>query len=126
MANKIVPYQKHLKQLARKLRKESTLSEALLWKRLRRRALGVEFHRQVPVGAYIVDFYCHELRLAIEIDGSSHDSEEAQAHDRGRQEILEDCGLEFIRFCDRDVKVNMEGVVSALVMKVAELWGEKG
>lgn len=64
-----------LKQLARELRKNSTLSEVLLWDELNKKKLGFEFHRQVPIKNYIVDFFCHELMLAIEVDGSSHDSE---------------------------------------------------
>jgi very-short-patch-repair endonuclease len=54
------------------LRKNGTLSEVLLWKKIKGKALGVEFHRQVPLLEHIVDFYCHELGLAIEIDGASH------------------------------------------------------
>ena len=69
MKNKIIPYNPKLKDLARKLRKESTLSETLLWKQIKNKSLGVEFHRQVPLDNFIVDFYCHELMLAIEIDG---------------------------------------------------------
>ena len=76
--NKLIPYNPALRQLSRKLRKESTFSEILLCQKIKWKALGVEFHRQVPVNKYIVDFYCHELMLAIEIDGSSHDSVDAQ------------------------------------------------
>ena len=72
MTNKIIPYNPVLKELARRLRGKNTLCEFVLWKHIRKRALGVEFHRQVPILEYIVDFYCHELRLAIEVDGSIH------------------------------------------------------
>lgn len=73
MRNKIIPYKPHLKEYARTLRKNSTIYEIILWKHIRRRALGVQFHRQVPMLNYIVDFYCHEIGLAIEIDGHIHD-----------------------------------------------------
>ena len=73
MKNKIIPYNPKLKEFARQLRKNSTLSEVLLWEKLKQRSMGVQFHRQVPLLEYIVDFYCHELQLAIEIDGVSHD-----------------------------------------------------
>ena len=73
MKNKIIPYNPKLKELARELRKNSTLSEVLLWIKIKGKAMGVEFHRQVPIDNFIVDFYCHELMLTIEIDGSSHD-----------------------------------------------------
>lgn len=60
MANKIIPYRSDLKFLARELRKNSTLAEVILWQSIKKRALGVQFHRQVPMVNYIVDFYCHE------------------------------------------------------------------
>jgi len=122
--NKIIPYNSKLKMLARKLRKEMTLSEVLLWQEIRRKRLGVEFHRQVPIDEYIVDFYCHELFLAIEIDGSSHVFDEVQINDIKRQERLESLGVRFIRFDDLDVKRNMQEVVRQLVLKVEELRGQ--
>lgn len=121
MPNQLIPYNKALKQLARKLRNESTLSEVLLWKQIKCKALGCEFHRQVPIGNYIVDFYCHELRLAIEIDGVTHENEQALAKDALRQQTLEACGVHFIRFSDSDIKRNVEGVVRALQLFIREL-----
>jgi len=76
MKNKIIPYNPKLKELARELRKNSTLSEVLLWLKIKGKVMGVEFHRQVPIDNFIVDFYCHELMLAIEIEGSSHDEKQ--------------------------------------------------
>ncbi len=122
--NKIIPYNPNLKKLARKLRKEMTLSEVLLWQEIRRKRLGVEFHRQVPIDNYIVDFYCHEIFLAIEIDGSSHVFDEVQVNDVKRQERLESLGVRFIRFDDLDVKRNMQEVVRQLVLKVGQLRGQ--
>ena len=90
MKNKIIPYNPKLKELARELRKNSTLSEVLLWLKIKGKAMGVEFHRQVPIDNFIVDFYCHELMLAIEIDGNSHDDK--QDYDQNRQQILENFG----------------------------------
>jgi len=70
---KLIPYNPKLKQLARKLRNKSTKSEVLLWNYLKGKQIkGFDFHRQKPIGNYIVDFYCSELLLAIEIDGESH------------------------------------------------------
>lgn len=117
--NEIIPYEPHLKQLARELRKNSTLSEVLLWMKIKNKALGVEFHRQVPILSYIVDFYCHELLLAIEIDGKSHDDKEEQ--DRIRQEKMENQGVEFIRFQDIDIKKNMNAVLNELIYKIEEI-----
>jgi very-short-patch-repair endonuclease len=118
MQNKIIPYNPKLKDLARKLRKESTLSEVLLWKKIKGKALGIEFHRQVPIDEFIVDFYCHELRLAIEIDGCSHD--EKFEYDLKRQEKLESLGVGFLRFNDMDVKRDMYKVIRAIEDRIAD------
>jgi len=117
--NKIIPYNPLLKQRARELRKKSTLSEVLLWNRIKNKTLGYEFHRQLPLDQFIVDFYCHELMLAIEIDGSSHD--ERYKYDEHRQNKLQNYGIRFIRFNDLDVKKNMNGVISALKDKLNEI-----
>jgi len=106
-------YNPKLKSLARNLRNKSTLSEVLLWNRLKsRQFLGYQFTRQKPIGEYIVDFYCPKLKLAIEVDGDSH-SEKTEA-DSIRQKKLESMGLNVLRFYDRDVKRNIEGVASVI------------
>ncbi|MBN1408829.1 MAG: endonuclease domain-containing protein [Calditrichaceae bacterium] len=117
--NKIIPYNPSLKYRARELRKNSTLSEVLLWKQIKGKALGYEFHRQVPIDQFIVDFYCHELLLAIEIDGSSHNDK--FEYDKERQFKLENLGVEFIRFNDSDVKQNMAAVLTMLADKINEI-----
>jgi very-short-patch-repair endonuclease len=114
----IIDYERYLKELARKLRQNMTLGEVLLWQRLKRKQIGgYDFDRQRPIDRYIVDFYCKDLKLAIEIDGSSHDGEEAKINDEIRQERLESLGVRFLRFTDADVKRNMEMVVGSI-----ELW----
>jgi very-short-patch-repair endonuclease len=118
MKNKIIPYNPKLKELAKELRKNSTLSEVLLWLKIKGKTMGVEFHRQVPIDNFIVDFYCHELMLAIEIDGSSHDDK--QDYDQNRQLILENLGVKFIRFSDIDVKQKMGWVLEELMICVEE------
>ena len=119
MKNKIIPYNPKLKEYARELRKNSTLSEVLLWKNIKNKALGVQFHRQVPMLEYIVDFYCHELMLAIEIDGDSHLYK--YEYDIKRQGDLEQQGVIFLRFSDLDVKQNMFSVGLSLEQVVNEL-----
>ena len=119
MRTKIIPYNSKLKRLARKLRKNSTLSEILLWKQIKGKKLGCEFHRQVPIDNYIVDFYCHELNLVIEIDGDSHNY--FGENDIIRQEKLEMFGIKFIRFNDKFVKKDMDGVLRLLKIKIDEL-----
>ncbi|MCL5127560.1 endonuclease domain-containing protein [Algibacter sp. L4_22] len=109
MRNKIIPYHPKLKLLARQLRKNSTLPEVLLWQKIKQRAYGVQFHRQVPMLNYITDFYCHEIGLAVEIDGSSHDH--SFLYDAKRQGELEAYGVTFLRFSNEEVKMNMFSVL---------------
>ncbi len=100
--------------MARELRKNFTLGEALLWKEISKRRLGVQFHRQVPVHEYILDFYCHELKLAIELDGSSHDTTDQKEKNLIRDYDLEQLGIKVIRIDDLDVKRNMDSVIRFL------------
>ena len=109
--NPILPYNPKLKPLARKLRNNMTYGEILLWQKLRRRQMGFQFHRQVPILEYIVDFYCHELRLAIEVDGSTHRHPEVSAEDLERQSEIEKLGVRFLRFEDRRIKKDLDGVL---------------
>ncbi len=108
----IIPYDKGLREKARYLRNNSTLSEVLLWQKIKGKALGVQFHRQVPMLHFIVDFYCYSLQLAIEIDGSSHNNK--QDYDARRQTMLEEQGVRFIRFTNTDVKKDMPSVLKKL------------
>ena len=113
MKNKIIPYKPYLKDLAKQLRQNSTLSEVILWKELKsRQLLGYDFDRQKPLDSFIVDFYCKELQLAIEVDGDSHDySFEA---DSKRQAALEELGVRFLRFDDREVKQELSNVLRTI------------
>ena len=115
----IIPYNPKLREFARYLRNNSTLSEVLLWKEIKNKALGVEFKRQVPILDYIVDFYCQELKLAIEVDGHIHDFRYVE--DKVRQEQIEQRGITFIRFSNEDIKTNMFSVVLSLESKIDEL-----
>jgi len=117
--NIIIPYNPELKEYARYLRNNSTLSEILLWKQIKGKAMGVEFHRQVPVDEFILDFYCHELMLAIEIDGNSHDFR--YDTDAKQQGILENLGVSFIRFTDNEIKKEMFNVLLQLQQKIEEI-----
>lgn len=110
-----------MREVARQLRKEMPLSEVLLWQQLRNRKLGVQFHRQVPMEVFVVDFYCHELMLAIEVDGCSHENPQQAASDDERQRRLKAYGVEFIRIDDVDVKQNLDGVVRYIAGKVDKM-----
>ncbi|RRA89867.1 endonuclease domain-containing protein [Paenimyroides viscosum] len=112
MRNKIIPYNPKLKEYARYLRNNSTLAEVLLWQNIKQNAYDFQFHRQVPMLDYIVDFYCHELMLVIEIDGNSHEFK--YEYDAKRQGRLEKYGLKFIRFTDAQIKNEMFSVLLML------------
>lgn len=105
-----LPYNGNLIQRARELRNNSTLSEVLLWKELKgRQRKGFDFDRQRVIGNYILDFYCKDLMLAIEIDGSSHNNKHEQ--DANRQIVVENYGVSFLRFPDIKVKTDMPNVL---------------
>jgi len=112
-ARRIIPYNPKLKALSRKLRSNSTLAEVLLWNQLKNRQVhGYRFLRQRPIDNFIVDFFCHELMLVIEIDGQTHDHRIAE--DATRQRRLELLGITVLRFLDIDVKRNLAGVMTSI------------
>ena len=104
------------------LRKNSTLAENILWKKLRDRKLfHVKFRRQHPIDKFIVDFYCHEIKLVIEIDGEIHETDEAKEYDSSRQSHLEDLGLTVIRFSNHEVIFEMDSVLCRISGIISEL-----
>ncbi len=110
---KIIPYRKELVSIAKKLRKNSTPGEIELWKGLKKKQiLGYDFDRQKPIHKYIVDFYCKDLNLAIEIDGRSHDFK--IGYDQVRQQELENLGVSFLRFSESDAKNYTQSVLTKL------------
>jgi very-short-patch-repair endonuclease len=89
---------------ARRLRRAMTLPEAILWRELRRRTLaGFRFRRQHPVGPYVLDFYCPEARLALEVDGAAHDNPTRAAQDEHRTAWLAERGIRVLRLPARNV-----------------------
>jgi very-short-patch-repair endonuclease len=112
MRRKIIPYNPKLKELARKLRNNSTKSEIALWQELKgKRIHGYDFHRQKPLLNYIADFYCYELKLVLELDGYTHQFEEVQIKDDQKQSELENIGLTVIRFQDNEIFNDMNNVL---------------
>ena len=96
-----------LKINSRELRKNQTDAERLLWHHLRtRRFYNFRFRRQQVIGSYIVDFYCSEAKLIIELDGGQHALEEALLYDQERTAVLNACGCKVIRFWNNDVIKN--------------------
>ncbi|MFI5144520.1 MAG: endonuclease domain-containing protein [Ignavibacteria bacterium] len=115
MKKRIIPYNPKLKELAKKLRKQGILSEVLLWNELKgKKMMGYDFHRQKPIDIYIVDFFCEELNLVIEIDGGSHNDEERVEYDKRRQEKLESFNLTLLRFFDSDVRNGLDDVLEII------------
>ena len=103
------------KAFRKQLRNSLTAAEASLWKCLQRRQLdGKKFRRQVSFGRYIVDFYCPECRLVIELDGAPHFGPNSHEYDQLRTEYLEKAGLRIIRFENQDVRDNIEFVLEAI------------
>ena len=91
----------------RRLRQEQTYFEKIVWMYLRnRKMLGCKFRRQYSIDRYVVDFYCPELKLAVEIDGSVHEVEENKQNDRERQSYIESYGIEFLRIKNEELLGN--------------------
>jgi very-short-patch-repair endonuclease len=110
-----LPFNKDLKGFARDLRKNMTETEVFLWNRIRRRQLyGYQFYRQKNIGNYIVDFYCSAAKLVIELDGGQHYSESGIIRDKQRDDYLSSLGLQILRFSDREVFKNIEGIVEKI------------
>ena len=100
---------------ARDLRKPLTPAEQQLWQALRNRRVGnAKFRRQHPVSHYIVDFYCHEPLLVIEVDGDVHLDEDVQSYDKQRQQHLESLGLTVLRFTNEEVLGELTHVLNTI------------
>jgi very-short-patch-repair endonuclease len=116
MKRKIIPYNPILKERARSLRKNMTFSEVILWNEIKNGKIrGYDFDRQRPVGNYILDFYCKDLQLALEVDGLTHHDEEVIKNDKIRQGNLEALGICFLRFDALLVLNKVEGAVRDII-----------
>jgi len=93
----------NLKDRRKQLRDNSTEAEKILWQRLRNNKLGFKFFRQYSIDGYVLDFYCPEKRLGIEIDGGYHRSENAKIYDLYRTRYIEAYGIKVIRFWNSDI-----------------------
>jgi len=108
-------YGKNLKTLSRQLRINSTDAEKLLWSKIRKKQIkDYQFFRQKPIGNYIVDFYCKDANLAIEIDGGQHYENENIEADKRKDKFLENLGLRIIRFTNLDILKNINSVVEKI------------
>lgn len=121
MRREIIPYNPKLKELARQLRNNSTKSEIRLWQYLKgKQMMGYDFHRQKPLLNFIADFFCHELKLVIELDGYTHQFEEVIAKDEMKQSELEEIGLTVLRFTDEEVMKDINNVLRTIEIYIEE------
>jgi very-short-patch-repair endonuclease len=111
----MLPYRRGLTPVVRKLRRNLTDAERLLWSKLRRKQLaGACFYRQRIIGEYIVDFYCREAALVIELDGGRHFHGEVKERDAVRDAFLKERGLRVVRFDNHQVLKNSEAVLEEI------------
>jgi cyclase len=110
---------------AKELRNRETFAEKLLWSRLRNKQLGYHFRRQHPISNYIVDFFCFQLKLVVEVDGSIHADKIVQFEDQEKMKSLISFGLEVIRFTNDEVIKNVDAVVDIIKKKIIDI-KEKG
>ncbi len=113
-----------LKKRRRYLRNHLPKAEVLLWMHLsNKQTLGYKFRRQYSVDNFIIDFYCLELRLAIEVDGGSHFTRLARVHDRVRQRHIESFGIRFLRVMNEDVYGNLDAVLDEIEATIRAIEG---
>ena len=104
------------------LRNNMPNAETGIWSKLKgRQLLGYKFRRQYSVDRYVVDFYCPEMKLAVEIDGDGHFQNGAKNNDRRRQAFIESFGIQFLRFTNEDVFKNLDGVIEIVRRTVLEM-----
>lgn len=99
------------------MRNNLTVAETLMWERLNRKQLGYKFRKQHPIFRYILDFYCHEKSLAIEVDGDVHAS--SRDYDEYRDEFLQNIGIETLRFMNNEIIINIDSVISEIRKKTS-------
>jgi very-short-patch-repair endonuclease len=114
-----IKYQPYLKSYSQKLRKEMTDAERFLWRHIRMKQISnLQFYRQRPIGKHIVDFYCPNAKIIIELDGSQHFEQKNLENDKIRDAYLKNMGLKVLRFNDLEVLKNIEGVIGKILMEI--------
>lgn len=107
---------------AKQLRTNMTEHELLLWEELKEnKMLGLRFKAQHPISSFIADFYCHKLKLVIEIDGNSHNSIETREYDLGREIEMQELGIQTIRFKNHEVVRDMENTIDVIKTRCLEI-----
>jgi len=95
---------------AKNLRNNQTKSEHIIWNYLKDKPCGLKFRRQHPINVFIADFYCHALKLIIEVDGKIHENKDIKRYDKERQQFLEDQGINFIRVSNDEIEKDFDSV----------------
>jgi len=112
-------YRKGLKKLSQSLRKKMTEAEKVLWLKIRRKQLkNCQFYRQRPLGKYIVDFFAPKAKIVIEVDGGQHYEKRGIKKDEIRDKYLRNLGLKVLRFSDKEVLKNIEGVIKRIYYEI--------
>jgi very-short-patch-repair endonuclease len=112
---------------AAELRKNMTLAELILWKKLKdKKVFKAKFRRQHPIKIFIVDFYCHEYKLAIELDGEVHRNKKNYEYDSCRTNDLEKLGVKVLRFSNEQITFNIESIIERILKTISELNPLKG
>ena len=119
-----IPRNPKLRPAAQSLRREMTPQERKLWCQFLRN-LNVTVNRQKVIGNYIVDFYCHAAGIVIELDGSQHYEAEGQEYDQKRDKYLQNLGLTVLRYSNRDMSQNFEGVCQDILQRIQEKVGHE-
>jgi very-short-patch-repair endonuclease len=116
----------NLCDFAKVLRKKMTKSEKILWQVLRRKNIrGVKFRRQHPIEYYVADFYCHEARLVVEVDGPIHKRKDRIEHDLNRTAELDRLGIKVIRFTNEQVKTQLNNVMKTIREEIIKRLDQK-
>ncbi len=116
-------YNKKLKSASRKLRKNMTEPEVMLWSKLRRKQIaGLQFYRQKPIEKYVVDFFCPKLNLVIELDGDQHFQKKGKSSDMKRDNFLKSQNLQILRISNIEIHKNLDGAIQQ-IWNIAERKG---
>ena len=104
---------------ASELRRNMTMPEKLLWEELKNKgSMNIRFKRQHPVDIFVLDFYCHKYKLAIEIDGEIHNNEDVRRYDDGRSHDIEKLGIRILRFTNKEVIENIDLVKKRIIQEI--------
>ncbi len=108
-------------ELAKQLRGRTTSAEEILWNKIKTNEWRLKFRRQHPIAIYVADFYCHKLKLVIELDGGYHENKEVKIYDETREKDINQFGITILRFKNEDVISNIQGVLTKISTTIASI-----